>query len=202
MGQVPGVNGKLSGTGVMGCMALVVSHLLGCTEPRFRPDSDAAMESDAGHDGSEDAGNMNAPDAEPDPDQRLERAASLCGTDAGSTLPGDVCADSVNCGNAKACDVGTHNCCLAFGGFGDECSLDPCTVEGTVREMAECDGPEDCPFGTRCCFGQGSTACAPSCAPGGELCHGDPDCTQGRCAVGRPDALGLRFWVYWGFCEG
>ena len=193
-------------------MALAVSHLLGCTEPRFRPDesTDAAVGSDAGgphHDASDEndstgPGSTGVHDSGPLPDQRLERAASLCGTDAGAALPGDVCVDSVNCGNAKACDVGTHNCCLAFAGVGDECSLDPCTTEGNVREMAECDGPEDCPFGTRCCFESGSTACKSSCARGGELCHGNLDCTQGRCAVGRPDVGGLRFWVYWGFCEG
>jgi hypothetical protein len=195
---------------------LAVTHLLACTEPRFRPDEDdggterdaelagdgdgAVTPGEAAEQG--DASRTDAADSGPEPDERFTRAAALCGTDAGLALPGDVCADSVNCGNASFCDVGTHNCCLAFGGFGDACSLDPCTKEGTVREQVECDGPEDCPFGTRCCFGQGSTTCEPSCESGGELCHGDSDCTQGRCAVGRPDVAGIRFWVYWGFCEG
>jgi hypothetical protein len=194
-------------------VTLSASDLVGCTEPQFRLEdsTDAAQDIDAGASEGDSGGPPDATSAEPDAmdrsdagpvaDARFERAMALCKTDAGAALPGDVCADSVVCGNAKACDVGTHNCCLAFGGFGDECSLDPCTTAGQVREKADCDGPEDCPFGTRCCFGAGSTTCEASCARGGALCHADPDCVQGRCAVGRPDVGGVRFWTYWGFCE-
>jgi hypothetical protein len=129
-------------------------------------------------------------------DGRFVRASALCNTDAGSRLPGDECAQFVTCGNAGKCDLSGLTCCMGFGGF-DDCGA---FVGCDERDIARCDGPEDCPLGTMCCFEGGSTSCEESCAPGNEVCHASEDCSRGECVKGRYD-LGIQLWLFWGFCE-
>jgi len=77
----------------------------------------------------------------------------------------------------KVC-LPSEQCCLSFDG-GYSCKPGGCS--GTDIQ-AECDGPEDCTGGNRCCSQYDPngheteyTMCAPTC-PSNTRCHNDADC--------------------------
>jgi hypothetical protein len=112
-------------------------------------------------------------DAPTSPDVSVPLDAAGDAMEAGPDYSGVVC-------NGKVCPRG-NVCCIEGSkpGFcltaNDTC---PIVTVGVPMLRVECDGPEDCRGGNRCCATATLAACQPACmSDDKELCHSKFDCT-------------------------
>jgi hypothetical protein len=93
---------------------------------------------------------------------------------------------SIQCGQATTCDPATQECCVSFGGGGDQCIAKGGNCQGVALS---CTSASSCPSGDVCCAslqgrlrdgGTLATSCDPQCTQGEvQLCATTAECPQG-----------------------